>query len=179
MHQGVTRIENGAFRSWLEATPTTLILSGSGILPRWIHQWTTQPLGLLSSLNNLSIRCEIPLQKAGRWGFEATSKRQYLFLFHPIKFFYLTHEIVHLQNYLQIQNLGKQYASSTTLAVVFLIIPFFTFVKTFFMSSWTFPRFWSRYIVCKFLSSHSPAIYRFVRNLQHLELYYFLQLLAL
>ena len=34
---------------------------------------TTQPLGLLSSLNNLSIRCEIPLNKAGRWGFEATS----------------------------------------------------------------------------------------------------------
>jgi len=28
---------------------------------------------LLSSLNYLSIRCEIPLHLAGRWGFEATS----------------------------------------------------------------------------------------------------------
>jgi hypothetical protein len=36
----------------------------------------TQPLGLLSPLNNLSIRCEIPLHKAGRWGFEATSRSQ-------------------------------------------------------------------------------------------------------
>ena len=34
----------------------------------------TQPLGLLSPLNNLPIRCEIPLHKAGRWGFETTSK---------------------------------------------------------------------------------------------------------
>ena len=34
----------------------------------------TQPLGLLSPLNNLSIRCEIPLHKAGRWGFDTTSK---------------------------------------------------------------------------------------------------------
>jgi len=29
---------------------------------------------LLSSLNHLSIRCEIPLHLAGRWGFETTSK---------------------------------------------------------------------------------------------------------
>ena len=35
---------------------------------------TTQLLGLLSPLNNLSIRCEIPLHKAGRWGFETTSR---------------------------------------------------------------------------------------------------------
>jgi hypothetical protein len=33
----------------------------------------TQPLGLLSSLNRLSIRREIPLHQAGRWGFETTS----------------------------------------------------------------------------------------------------------
>jgi len=30
----------------------------------------TQPLDLLSPLNHLSIRCEIPLYLAGRWGFE-------------------------------------------------------------------------------------------------------------
>jgi hypothetical protein len=33
----------------------------------------TQPLGLLSSLANLSIRREIPLYLAGRWDFENTS----------------------------------------------------------------------------------------------------------
>ena len=32
---------------------------------------------LLSSLNHLSIRCEIPLHLAGRWGFETTSKQFY------------------------------------------------------------------------------------------------------
>ena len=30
---------------------------------------------LLSSLNHLSIRCEIPLYLAGRWGFETTSNQ--------------------------------------------------------------------------------------------------------
>jgi hypothetical protein len=32
------------YQSWLEATPTFIILSGSGILPGSIQQWTTQPL---------------------------------------------------------------------------------------------------------------------------------------
>ena len=35
----------------------------------------TQPLSLLSPLINHSIRCEIPLNLAGRWGVETTSNR--------------------------------------------------------------------------------------------------------
>ena len=57
--QGVPRIENGAY---------TLVREYFNSVG------TTQPLDLLSALNHLSIRCEIPLHKAGRWGFETTSR---------------------------------------------------------------------------------------------------------
>jgi hypothetical protein len=33
------------------------------------------PSGLLSPLDHFSDRCEIPLYKAGRWGFETTSNQ--------------------------------------------------------------------------------------------------------
>jgi hypothetical protein len=50
--------------------------------------------GLLSSFTNLSNRCEIPLRRAGRWGFETTSSE--IYLTHPILFHISIGSEVHL-----------------------------------------------------------------------------------
>ena len=68
MHQGASRFKSGAYLSWLEATPTflsatfhfcsiLLIISGSGILPRY----TNILKRLAELLNSNKIRREIPL----------------------------------------------------------------------------------------------------------------------